>query len=67
VTRQKRKEDRKFRAPLAEVEMPTTPFEVPSMDVTGPYPMTPNDNKYLLTFTDDFTKFVEAYPMRPDS
>jgi hypothetical protein len=42
---QKRKEDREFRAPL-EVEMPTTHFEITSMDITGPYPMTPNGNKY---------------------
>jgi hypothetical protein len=43
---QKRKEDREFRAPLAEVEMPTTPFEVTSMDITGPCPVTPRGNKY---------------------
>jgi len=45
------------------VEMPTTPFEVTSMDITGPYPVTPRGNKYLLTFNDHFTKYVEAYPL----
>jgi hypothetical protein len=61
---QKRKEDREFRPPLAEVVMPTTPFEVTSMDITGPYPMTPRGSKYLLTFIDHFTKYVEAYPLK---
>ena len=60
---QKRKEDREFRTPLAEVEMPTTPFEVTSMDITGPYPVTPRGNKYL-TFIDHFTKYIEAYPLK---
>ena len=60
---QKRKEDREFRAPLAEVQMPTTPFEVTSMDITGPYPVTTRSNKYLLTFIDHFTKYVEAYTL----
>ena len=54
---QKQKEGREFRAPLLEVEMPTTPFEVTSMGITGPYPVTPRGNKYLLTFIDHFTKY----------
>ena len=49
---------------LVEVEMPTTPFEVKSMDITGPYPMTPRGNKYLLTFIDHFTKYVKAYSLK---
>ena len=42
-------------------EAPTFPFEVNSIDVTGPYPLTPKKNKYL-TFVDHFTRYVEAYP-----
>jgi len=61
---QKRMEDREFRAPLAEVEMPKNPFEVTSMDITGQYPVTPRGNKYLLTFIDHFTKYVEAYLLK---
>ena len=30
------------------------------MDITGPYVLTPQKNKYLLTFTDHFTKYFEA-------
>jgi hypothetical protein len=33
---QRRKEDREFVAPLGEVEEPTAPFQVTSMDITGP-------------------------------
>ena len=62
---QRRKEGRKFVAPLGEVEEPTAPFLVTSLDVTGPYLITPRKNKYLLTFIDHFTKYVEAFPI-PD-
>jgi len=48
---EKRKEDREFRAPRAEVEMPTTPFEVTSMCIRGPYPVTPRGNKYQHSST----------------
>jgi hypothetical protein len=34
---QKRKEERKFVAPLGDVDQPSAPFEVNSMDITGPY------------------------------
>ena len=62
---QRRKEDREFIAPLGEVEEPTAPFQVTSMDLTGHYLMTPRKNKYILTFIDHFTKYVEAFPI-PD-
>jgi len=35
------------------------------MGITGPYPLTPLRNKYILTFIDHFTKFVEAFAI-PD-
>jgi hypothetical protein len=35
------------------------------MDITGPYPVTPRQNKYLLTFVDHFSKYAEIYPI-PD-
>jgi transposase InsO family protein len=58
---QKRKDDHEFVAPLGEPEEPTAPFEITSMDLTGPYPTTQRKNKYLLTFIDHFTKYVEAF------
>jgi len=58
---QRRKEEREFVAPLVKTEEPSTPFEVTSMGITGPYLVTPSKNKYLLTFIDHFSKWVEAY------
>ena len=52
-------------APLGKVEESTAPFQVTSMDITGPYLMTPRKNKYILTFIDHFTMYVEALPF-PD-
>ena len=62
---QRKKEDREFVAPLGSVQEPTAPFEVTAMDVSGPYPVTPRGNKFLLTFIDHFSRYVEAYPI-PD-
>jgi len=62
---QRRKEKREMIAPLGDVEEPKIPFEVTSMDITGPYPTTPRGNKYLLTFIDHLTKYFEAFPI-PD-
>jgi len=62
---QRRKENREMIAPLGDVEEPKIPFEVTSMDVTGPYPTTMRGNKYLLTFIDHLTKYAEAFPI-PD-
>jgi len=42
---QRRKEEREFVAPLGEVEEPTAPFQVKSVDITGPYLITPRKNK----------------------
>jgi len=34
---QRRKEEREFVAPLGDVDQPPAPFEVTSMNITGPY------------------------------
>ena len=62
---QKQKEKKEFVAPLGNPETPKEPFQVVSIDLTGPYPVTARGNKYLLTFICHFTKFVEAFPL-PD-
>ena len=33
------------------------------MDITGPYRTTPRGNKYLLTFIDHISKYVEEFPI----
>jgi transposase InsO family protein len=62
---QRRKSLRKQIAPLGEVDMPTYPFEITALDITGSYPLTLRKNRFLLTFVDHFTRYVEAYPV-PD-
>ena len=47
-----------FTAPLGEDEESKFPFEITSMDITGPYVSTPRKNKYLVTFIDNFTRYV---------
>jgi len=64
---QRRKEGREFVASLGDVDQPSAPFEVISMDITGPHVLTPRNNKYLLTFTVHFTKYVEVIPISDQS
>jgi hypothetical protein len=47
-------------APLGET---TSPFEMTSIDICGPYPETKKGNRYLLTFTDHFSWYPEAIPI----
>jgi hypothetical protein len=44
---QGRKEGRQFTALIGSPEVPERPFKITSMDITGPYPLTPRRNKYL--------------------
>ena len=60
---EKRKEDREFRASLAEVEMPTTPFEVTSMDITGPYPVKTERQLILINIHQPFHKIRRGLPI----
>jgi hypothetical protein len=60
---QRRKENRGMISPLGDVEEPKIPFEVTSMDIVGPYPVTPRGNKYLVTLFDHLTKYAEAFPI----
>jgi len=60
---QRRKEGKVLIAPLEEVQSPKFPFEITAMDLTGPYVTTPRGNKYLLTFIDHFSRYVEAFPV----
>jgi hypothetical protein len=53
---------REYIAPL-EVRQPAYPFEITSMDICGPYPLTPRKIKHFLTFIDHLTKYAEAIPI----
>jgi transposase InsO family protein len=47
------------------MEQPRYPFEITVMDITAPYRETPWKNRYLLTFIDHFSWYMEAFPI-PD-
>uniref|UniRef100_A0A1A8R460 Gypsy retrotransposon integrase-like protein 1 n=1 Tax=Nothobranchius rachovii TaxID=451742 RepID=A0A1A8R460_9TELE len=42
-------------------------WELVGMDLTGPLPQTPSGYKYILTATDYFSKWVEAFPLKTKS
>jgi transposase InsO family protein len=49
--------------PLGELPETHFPFEMTSIDICGPYPISKKGNRYLLTFIDHFTRFPEAVPI----
>ena len=40
------------------------PFEVVSIDITGPHPVSTRGHAYILTVVDHFSRWAEAYPIR---
>jgi transposase InsO family protein len=42
----------------------SSPFEVLSIDITGPHPKSKDGNEYILTAVDIFSKWAEAMPIR---
>jgi hypothetical protein len=40
------------------------PFEIMGADIIGPLPVSNNGHRYILTFTDHFTKWVEAFALK---
>ena len=48
---------------LHPIKPPDGPFQLTGIDYTGPFPVTPQGNKYVLTITDYFTKWVIAVPL----
>ncbi|CAF4125368.1 unnamed protein product [Rotaria sordida] len=48
---------------LHPIEAPGGPFQLIGIDYTGPFPITPQGNKYVLAITDYFTKWVIAIPL----
>lgn len=60
---QKNKYGRTTKMPMAITSTARVPFERVALDIVGPLPETAMGNKYLLTFQDDLTKYVEAIPL----
>ena len=42
----------KIKPPLQEADTPSFPFAKLGLDVSGPYPTTLSDNKYIISFVD---------------
>jgi len=52
-----------IKMPLVITETSSKAFEKCALDIVGPLSITTSENKYLLTFQDDLTKFSKAIPI----
>lgn len=64
VCAQSKLANRKPKAPLGSIPV-GSPLDCVATDIVGPLPRTPRGNRYILTVTDSFTKWLEVYPI-PD-
>ncbi|CAI4220500.1 unnamed protein product, partial [Auanema sp. JU1783] len=53
----------KYVQPLGMYLTPVKPFDRVHADILGPLPLTKNDNRYVLTIQDSFTKWATAIPL----
>lgn len=49
---------------LMATQPPSVPWRTVAMDFAGPYPESADGNRYVLVFTDQFTKWVEIIPTK---
>jgi hypothetical protein len=52
---------RQYRLPISAVPVPAAPWDLVSVDVTGPFPGTDRKNVYVVVFCDHLTRWVEAF------
>lgn len=52
------------RQALAEMPICTKNGEILSLDICGPFKQTPKGNKYVLTIIDQFSRFLQLYPLK---
>lgn len=50
--------------PLQPLPVVSTPWSKVALDIVGPLPLTKDGYRYLLTFIDFGTRFVEAIPLK---
>ena len=56
-----------YKKPKGEMvipEYPKAPFDSVSVHFMGPFPQTFGENDYLLVFVDNFSKWVEMFPVK---
>lgn len=53
---------KQLRAPLQSV-VTSRPYERVALDIMGPLPGTPGENKYIVVIGDYFSKWTEAFPL----
>ena len=51
------------KTPIQKRPGPIEPFSVWSMDIVGPYTLSENGNKYILTMICEFSKWIECVPL----
>ena len=52
------------KVPLKPIPPPAAPMEMTAMDILGPFPETADGNKYILVFSDYFTRWPEAFAIK---
>ena len=50
-----------IKVPLTPIPSPVAPMEMTAMDILGPFKESIDGNKYILVFSDYFTRWPEAY------
>jgi hypothetical protein len=59
-----KKTPRSKKAGMMQSIIPKHPFDIVGVDILGPLPMTSRKNRYILVFTDYFTKFPICYRLK---